>query len=603
MGLSIEAIAEQFITVGTKDYDLVIDITGDPDTVTVTGLPEGFYQDWDAANDQLHIKSAAVTRLTQGQVWDIELIKDSETLLGKVLWNAIQAAAILQTLPTLHLYKGVPLNFDILIHNIPPQVIPKTLLIGIKSELVPYGLNFKGQLPADADLTVTTDTLTIVLPASVGRATVTKNYAFTIESGSPPAIGTPTFKGKSDYGELTFTDVQHAFGYEWHIDRAGEENLWHFFNSDRPMINPSQVHVTPGTLSVTLAFPNIANASAYEYRLVSVRGETLWKRFTGTLSNNTITTIIPNLEEGVAYDLQLRVASPWVGTPITVKVYGGRLCYALNISAGSRTNHALYIFHTGHAKGTTIQRIKRLVLPATLTYPDRGGLAVKSNGDVLIANINTNAGGERTLYTFEASTIDAAADGARLTQDRKNPFAVINSDKILQMSIGMAEYNSELYAAFANTGTTNDWGRFAVMTIPSTEGATVTRARGVGYGDTNWYFKNANLRGISVDKDTIWYNAPKPNNWRAEGKPRPADRETLLAGIAIQLYAADGTTTDYLRSGLKVIGDTFYGIESGTDKLEVWRVNPAVHATRYVLDFELRLPTGLTAPFFLDMIA
>ena len=46
--MSIESIDEQFITLGTKTYDLVIDITGTPDKVEATGLLEGFYQDWDA---------------------------------------------------------------------------------------------------------------------------------------------------------------------------------------------------------------------------------------------------------------------------------------------------------------------------------------------------------------------------------------------------------------------------------------------------------------------------------------------------------------------------------------------------------------------------
>ena len=46
--LSIESIDEQFITVGTEDYDLVIDISGNPDTAIAKGHMEGFGQDWDS---------------------------------------------------------------------------------------------------------------------------------------------------------------------------------------------------------------------------------------------------------------------------------------------------------------------------------------------------------------------------------------------------------------------------------------------------------------------------------------------------------------------------------------------------------------------------
>ena len=89
--LSIEAIDEQFIVVGTADYDLVIDIGGNPDTAKATGHMEGFGQDWDALNGQLHIKSQEVTRLINGVNWDIELVKDVQTLMGQVAYNVVEA--------------------------------------------------------------------------------------------------------------------------------------------------------------------------------------------------------------------------------------------------------------------------------------------------------------------------------------------------------------------------------------------------------------------------------------------------------------------------------------------------------------------------------
>ena len=96
--LGIESINEQFITVGTEDYDLVIDITGNPDTVEAKGHMEGFIQDWDAVNGQLHIKSEEVTRLINGVNWDIEVVKDMQTLMGKIAYNVVSAAPIFETL-------------------------------------------------------------------------------------------------------------------------------------------------------------------------------------------------------------------------------------------------------------------------------------------------------------------------------------------------------------------------------------------------------------------------------------------------------------------------------------------------------------------------
>ena len=126
--LLIEAIDEQFIAVGTEDYDLVIDITGNPDTVAAKGHMEGFIQDWDAVNGQLHIKSEEVTRLINGVNWDIEVVKDMQTLMGKIAYNVVSAAPIFETLGTIHLYRGVPINFDIVIQNIPPLLIPNARL-------------------------------------------------------------------------------------------------------------------------------------------------------------------------------------------------------------------------------------------------------------------------------------------------------------------------------------------------------------------------------------------------------------------------------------------------------------------------------------------
>ena len=72
-----------------------------------------------------------------------------------------------------------------------------------------------------------------------------------------------------------------------------------------------------------------------------------WTRFTGTLANGFITTIIPDLEEGVEYTLRLRVGAPWIGPPVSIKVYGGRICYTLQLDPGDQDNQWLYIFHTG----------------------------------------------------------------------------------------------------------------------------------------------------------------------------------------------------------------------------------------------------------------
>ena len=93
MALSIENIDEQFITLGTENYDLVVDIRGNPDDVLPGGQMEGFTSHWDSANGQLHIKSDEVTRLITGVNWNVEAIKGMDNLTRQIAYNVVAAAA------------------------------------------------------------------------------------------------------------------------------------------------------------------------------------------------------------------------------------------------------------------------------------------------------------------------------------------------------------------------------------------------------------------------------------------------------------------------------------------------------------------------------
>ena len=77
------------------------------------------------------------------------------------------------------------------------------------------------------------------------------NYPYEIESGSPPAIGTPAFTPKGNFGELAVDDVTHALGYEWTLATGAAADVdWNAFSDSRPVINLSEVEVTPGNLQV-----------------------------------------------------------------------------------------------------------------------------------------------------------------------------------------------------------------------------------------------------------------------------------------------------------------------------------------------------------------
>ena len=592
MALSIESINEQFITIGTTDYDLVIDVGGTPDTVDVTGHMEGFSQHWDATNEQLHIKSAEVTRLLSGVTWDIKAVKDTQTLMAKVAYNVIQAAPIFETLGTIHLYRGVPINFDIVIKNIPPLMIPNARLLGLKSELVEYGLNIKGKLSSTDNFTINTGNVKIIIPSETGGADTVYTYPYTVEAGSPPSMGTPDFTPNGAFGVLTLSAVTHAMDYEWTVE-AGDQATWHRFSSTRQVIDLRKLEVIPGKLNLTLKFPNISGASSYEYKLESDSHEVDWTRFTGTLSSGTITTIIPNLEDGVQYTLRLRVASPWAGTPVSITVYGGHIVYTVQRDSTSPyTDYYLYIFHTGWGDGQVATRIKRLLLPTSLDYVEEGGLAVTPTGDVYILNrLHDGSRGDGNLYYFSAATVAAAADGARLAATRKNPIQVSNLS--WNRCYGIGFYKNEIYinvSRFVGALTNLD-DEFAAFTPPATTGTAITTFREIDVPVV------AESKGMDVNAQNLY---------RIGSSEKIEQFDRVLGTLGAQIVARNNTGKAYSRiDGLKRVGNGFYVLPNTTAHhdpnvlayVEYDTANSQWRATR-----EINLPAGLDKPIFLDIL-
>ena len=602
--LGIESIDEQFITVGTEDYDLVINITGRPDTAIAKGHMEGFGQDWDSVEGQLHIKSEEVTRQINGVNWDIEVVKDMQTLMGQIAYNVVQAAPIFAALETIHLYKGVPINFDIIIQNIPPLLIPNAALLGLKSELLDYGINVKGEISATDNLAFSSGNVSIIVPSETGGADTTYDYAYEIEDGSPGQIMSPAFTPKGRYGELEFPDVTHALGYEWRLGDSADA-VWNTFDSTRQIINPDDVEITPGNLNVTIKFPNVPGASSYEYMLESETHEVSWTRFTGTLANGFITTIIPNLQEGVEYVLWLRVGAPWVGTAISITIRGGRLCYVLEVDTSDRDDQWLYIFSTGFSDGVTATRVKRLLLPTSLSHPENGGLAVNGDGDVFILNLINGLGNEKALYVFEAATINSAADGSRLTQDRKHPFPsnAETSGAGLLVCRFLAEYNNELYMYFTSGGTRGGiiWNtRVHALTVPETDGSVLVLNR-----SSVAPLQTIQPYGLSVVEESIYYHTTNLTNRLYSVDRQLAFQQSTILFQDIRFYIRDGSLShqNAFNEGVKVIGNTFYGLraQANVGFLNIFKIDPEVHASRHVLNRQITLPSGVNRPRFLDI--
>ena len=552
--LEIEAIDEQFIVLGTKDYALIVDISGEPDSVDATGHMEGFDSNWDASNGQLHIRAEEVSRLIAGVKWDIDARKDGKQVIGEVKYNVIPPPPIFATLPLIHLYRNVPINFDIDIANVPPLIIPNARLLGLKSELLEHGLNVGGKIPADSVFSFDSGNVTIIVPSETGETSTMHDYAYTLETGAPPKMTTPEFTPKGNYAEIEVDKVNHALGYEWSI----EDGIWNEFNERRPVINPSEVEVTPGTLEVTIKFPNISNASAYEYMLESETHNVAWTRFTGTLENGFITTIIPNLEEGVVYDLSLRVASPWIGTAIKIKVYGGRIivvAYQGTIQVAGGFN-ALTLWNTGtipllasDPDPKTPQLLKRILLPSelpldsnSLRQPIEDMVIDSETQTAYVVQLVDGTPDVRRIYVFGFGDV---ANNARAT-------LIKSFDLPSNISVAaMALFDNKLYIAQRISGSATGLrytGYIYNVPVDTADGATAVASD--VFGNTPL----ASVHSLAVEDDFIYYFTARSGTITMRSLPRVNDDYQNVPSIISQTVSVEDA--NYIRK----IGDRLYSL-------------------------------------------
>ena len=591
-GNLIARVAEQNMTVLTA-YRLQVIINGDPDDVTVTGDLEYFDYDWDSTNNRVTISGTPQSIFT-GKQWRVTAVWDSpsQTLTRDITYNVNPPAPILLPLPALHIYQGTDVNIDVLVQNKQGNVTAEGLLIGWGKTDIADGIKINGKIPAtaDADFTVASGQLKVTA-ANQGGAPVVKNYPFTIESGTPGALGAADWKPSGNYGKLSFSDITHALGYEWTTETGAADAVqWNFFSSTRSVIDPGGIKVTPGHLQATVTFPVVTGATVYEYALDSDSHKVDWTLVVGTVSNSMITTIIPDLEDGTAYTLRLRVASPWVGPPISITVYGGRLSYVIHSDNNSQRNDdMLYIFHTGVPDGGTAVRIKRLQFPTTILQPE--GVAVDNSGNVYILNTIYGTGKEKALYVFSASAIDALADGARMTQSRKNLLPSSLNNTFSTQGIGV--YDDELYMFLRNAGSNSGMN---VARSDVADGQALTILRNTILRE-NKYFTPS----FSADRDVVYKVADTGvSQAYLQAYDNNSGLSTTPYSSSLRLVSRTGGNIIYTNiTGLKVIGNTPYTVERVNDTMARYKFD--VDANRYVIDWSINLPVGLTRPRCMDI--
>ena len=394
-------------------------------------------------------------------------------------------------------------------------------------------------------------------------------YPYQIESGTPPAIGATQWIPKGNYGALTFSDVNHALGYEWTLETGDAVTEWNFFNSTRQVIDPGEVEVTPGNLDVTLKFPNVAGASSYEYSLEGENYERDWTRFVGTFANGMITTIIPDLPDSETLTLRVRVASPWIGPAISIQITGGRLAYVIHDAGASRTNSSLYVFHTGVPHGSTATRIKRILLPTGLIQPQ--GVAI--SGD--LAYVTNNVTTDKAVYVFNHAN---TADGDRATVTSKLLWGPSRTTPYY-----IAVYGDELYISSGNAS-------MEVYDRNSVDGEVITQLRSYSLTSQSgrWAY------GASVLEHNMFWMRRATNGIRIYS----FDKQATSTSIYHDFTFYTPSRVEY--RGLSVIGDNFYSVRHLDNSFYSFKRDPD-KLTESLLTSKFALPTGLANARGLDI--
>ena len=557
----ISMIAEQNILVLT-DYHLPVEITGDPDEVTVTGDLEYFDYDWDASNNRVDLRGHPRT-LVSGKQWHVRAVWNHPYLVLErdIVHNVIRSAPVLDVLPQIHLYRDVDVNIDILVQNNPGNIEAAGLLLGWGKEDIEEGVKINGQISSDNIFTAAGGDLKITAPHQ-GGTPVVRNYPFVIEPGTPPAIVNPRWYPKGNYGEVSFDDVNHAIGYEWTLEE-GEGAEWNPFSDSRPVINPSEVKVTPGDLEATVSFPVVAGATAYEYMLESASHNVGWTRAIITVANNMITTIIPDMQDGVEYILRIRVGSPWIGEAIAISISGGRLAYSIHDDGA---DSYLYVFHTGVPNGGTAPRIKRILLPTGNTEPR--GVAIHGN----LAYVTNDVNNDDSVYVFNHADTD---DGDRATVVSRFPESSSESFG----AIGV--FGDELYVARNSLF----YAEVYAFDRNSTNGQPLTQLRRIKRTGSSV----ADFVGITCLEYEVFLLSISPSNRGLSSYERtatdPPNNYTF-------------TTGHY--EGVSVVGAIFYGIDSSAERITVFKRDPD-SLSRSLEIKTIQNPSGLTNAVGLDI--
>lgn len=561
--MAIAMVARQTVIINTP-YRLPITITNNPVRVEVKGDMEYFSYDWQPSSRQVVITGEPEEELT-GVTWRVlATYRDRSVLEREIIYDVVKPAPIFLPVPDLHLYRDVPINVLIPIVNPADDINANAHLIGLGITPTAEGATIDGKIPLSHNFSITQ--ANFELEAPYGGGPVMQNIPYHIEAGTPPELGEINYTPKGDFAVVDFDDVRHAINYEWSLD---EEN-WNRFGNNRQGIDLENLTVTPGQLSATVTFPVVPGATAYQYQITSELGEGQWTDATITVINNMIRTIIPGLEDGVEYTGYLRVSSPWIGTPVPVRIMGGRFAYTIHSDGQvSGDQDYLGVIHTGVAHGETAPLIKKVFLPTNCTNPR--GIAIRDNLAYVPNRDTDRRGNSLFVFNHEDTENDNRATAIKRLFAPNNTYLnerlfIVDESEFYSIGASGGAYYLHVYDFDLNAANDQD-------TVSNPVGTQV--------------ISNAAVVGITVS-DIIYISLSGSIHSRSK------------TAITTQIFGFTAPDDNRNTAGLSKVDNIYYTVDNSDDAIYIFRRDPDNLAQSSQIK-RILLPSGLNQPIGLDI--
>ena len=147
MAVKIRRFSHQNMTVNVP-FEMFVKITGGPEDVSVEGLPDGFYYDWQSNQNRVYIRGTP-----QRIVFNEDLTIYADNDVRRNTYSVNPLLPVFDQNITKQVFRGVPFSVPVMVENAPVSVTVDGPWIGVRYMVNDYGYHVYGTIPQNAEFT------------------------------------------------------------------------------------------------------------------------------------------------------------------------------------------------------------------------------------------------------------------------------------------------------------------------------------------------------------------------------------------------------------------------------------------------------------------